>query len=559
MSIIINPRMTNVQASRTKALQSGFTLIEILVAIVILSIGLLGVASLQVQGLKNNQSAYLRTQAAILAYDMADRMRTNPSEADTYADFDTLGVVPPDPQCISNDAGCSAQNLAFTDLFEWAERLNGTEESAILLPDAQGTIDLNDDGVFIITVSWNETSWDEDAQSKQVIAQRFFYKPSVVRMKTMNQHLTTLKKMAGLSLIELMIAMTISSLLLLGVTNIYFNSRETDKFTSELSRIQETGRQALDFLARDIRMSGYLGCLDSGTPGEIRISASNPPTEDFRNSALLGFEVTDSSWVEANVVDGSGEIIQNLGEHFLGATFINDALIGSDVIALQRTSTANTALASNMAASNSDIELIDNIQGFQQGDIAVISNCQNADIFRISNDPNAGGTFLLEHDLTTNSGLALVAPYTTNARVMRLESVLYFVGDTGRTTAKGSPINALYRVTDNMSNSAAPTFTVEEIIEGVDNMQILYGERIGASGLRYVTADRLTSMEGVESIQLGLLLSGTQDVLVQADDNIYNLPGEAIEPEDSATANVTYDADRRLRREFVTTINLRNR
>ncbi|KZY29247.1 hypothetical protein A3752_17855 [Oleiphilus sp. HI0081] len=155
--------------------QGGFTLIEILVAIVILSIGLLGVASLQVQGLRNNQSAYLRSQASLLVYDMADRMRTNADEAiaGAYDGFDSLGTVPSDPGCINSINGCSEARLADNDLFEWAQRLNGTDESAILLPDARGRIIRGDNNLFTIEISWNETQWDDETQSNQVSNQTF--------------------------------------------------------------------------------------------------------------------------------------------------------------------------------------------------------------------------------------------------------------------------------------------------------------------------------------------------------------------------------------------------
>ena len=56
----------------------GFTLIEVLIAVLVLSIGLLGLASLQAASLKNNYGAYMRSQASILANDMADRIRSNP-------------------------------------------------------------------------------------------------------------------------------------------------------------------------------------------------------------------------------------------------------------------------------------------------------------------------------------------------------------------------------------------------------------------------------------------------------------------------------------------------
>jgi type IV pilus assembly protein PilV len=63
----------------TSSRQQGFTLLEVLVTVIIVAIGLLGVAGLQVAGMRSNHSAYLRTQASIAAYDLVDRMRTDPA------------------------------------------------------------------------------------------------------------------------------------------------------------------------------------------------------------------------------------------------------------------------------------------------------------------------------------------------------------------------------------------------------------------------------------------------------------------------------------------------
>lgn len=381
----------------------------------------------------------------------------------------------------------------------------------------------------------------------------------------MNKHPTTLQKlsrlaahrnMAGLSLIELMIAMTVSMLLLIGVTSIYLNSRETDKFTNELSRIQETGRIAMDFLAHTIRMVGYQGCLDPNTV-EMNIIANNPPTGDFFNSALIGFEVTDANWAQNNVVDPvTGDVIQNNGEYFIGQDFVANALIGSDVIAVQSARPADIELTGNMSASNANIQVSNNEIGFEPDDIVLISDCQNGDLFRISSNPDS---LTWAHANNVNTDNRLSAPYDLTAQILRFESVVYFVADTGRTNIRGEPINALYRAFDNMDNTANPQFTTEELIEGIDNMQFLYGERLASGNLRYVTADNVGNMELVESIQVGLLVSGTANVLSEPEDTFFILPGEVIQPESEAGADVTYASDRSLRREFTQTVQLRNR
>ena len=70
--------------ARRGARQQGFTLIEVLVSMIVLAIGLLGLAQLQARGLQFNQDAYVRSQATVLAYEIIDRMRANRDNAADY-------------------------------------------------------------------------------------------------------------------------------------------------------------------------------------------------------------------------------------------------------------------------------------------------------------------------------------------------------------------------------------------------------------------------------------------------------------------------------------------
>jgi len=125
-----------------RAQQQGATLIEILIAVVILAVGLIGMAGLQATSVQSNQGAYYRSQASILANDMADRMRTNRDSAlaggYTIADFPT-----------SSSSNEVTGNRAQKDKAEW---LNGLATS---LPDGTGSVTLNS-GVFTISVRWND-------------------------------------------------------------------------------------------------------------------------------------------------------------------------------------------------------------------------------------------------------------------------------------------------------------------------------------------------------------------------------------------------------------------
>jgi type IV pilus assembly protein PilV len=138
--------------------QRGFTLLEILVAIVVLSIGLLGLAGLQVVSLNNNQIAYYRAIASQQAYDMADRIRANlvGVRAGNYNNL-AAGLPGTNPDCLS--ANCTAANMTISDHRQW-NTLN-----ASLLPAGNGTVACAPGAgcsaatgrwIFDITVSWTE-------------------------------------------------------------------------------------------------------------------------------------------------------------------------------------------------------------------------------------------------------------------------------------------------------------------------------------------------------------------------------------------------------------------
>lgn len=116
--------------------QCGFTLLEVLIALLVLSIGLLGLAALQTVGLKFTHESYQRTQAVIQAYDMLDRIRANPGgrTATGYNNV-SLGSIPSlsGINC-TGGTGCSPSQLATFDVSTW----NTTNAS--LLKQGQGAV-----------------------------------------------------------------------------------------------------------------------------------------------------------------------------------------------------------------------------------------------------------------------------------------------------------------------------------------------------------------------------------------------------------------------------------
>lgn len=136
--------------ARLATAQSGFSLIESMVALLVISVGMLGIAALTTQGLGAGRTAQFRAQAVNLAADMADRIRSNRLGRSAY---DAAGEV---DECGPEEAGhadCVPGAVAARDVSEW------TRNVAATLPDGEGAVRYDDSTLppsFAIEVSWTE-------------------------------------------------------------------------------------------------------------------------------------------------------------------------------------------------------------------------------------------------------------------------------------------------------------------------------------------------------------------------------------------------------------------
>jgi type IV pilus assembly protein PilV len=145
---------------------SGFSLLEVLIALVILSVGLLGIAALISTALKSNSSAYMRTQATALAYNIIDRMRAN-LPAVNNGSYNLAMPGAPSAATIPTvctTSTCSSGTLATYDIGQWEYDL------AHQLPQGRGSISnpapSTTDGLVtvVITVKWNDSRAHDSLQ-----------------------------------------------------------------------------------------------------------------------------------------------------------------------------------------------------------------------------------------------------------------------------------------------------------------------------------------------------------------------------------------------------------
>ena len=149
----------------------GFSLLEVLVALAIFSIGLLGLANLQGQSISSSYNAHLRTQATALARSIIDRMRANRDQAIVANNYFTSFAQNP-PSNITNctSVDCSAEEMARLDLLEWKcnlgiymqESFCANLVSQATLPNGDGQIESDGStGQTKVTVRWTDTSGAE--------------------------------------------------------------------------------------------------------------------------------------------------------------------------------------------------------------------------------------------------------------------------------------------------------------------------------------------------------------------------------------------------------------
>jgi len=440
----------------------------------------------------------------------------------------------------------------------------------------------------------------------------------------------------GITLIELMVALAVSSIIMLAIANIYSSTKKTAVIHDEFARVQDNIRYVSNTLALNIRNAGYYGCAVASNPTSISNRILGNEFINFNlETGIMGFEAVGSDvgnaplvidttvpsnsaadWVTvgqpaatptvptptAKFINAAGleDRTTNLNTA-LPAPVINRAIAGSDILILRTAAGLGIKAAQEDKADtiylddtsggwqigacpqNAGIANVDGISGICELDVLMMSDCTpRAVIFQATNFARVGGgavgacddptkpCFSVRHDAGIANGenrdpaLWSGSRFNTNAEVMRLRTRTYFVG-----------INPPLITEPTLYVRNDASINPDPLIEGVENMQILYGVDTSGNGIanRYFSANNVpdldgdpsTVFEGVVSIKLSLLVRTPQDMpgINRTLADYANLTYAMVSPASPITIDpIPVDAastDRRMRKVVNLTINIRNK
>lgn len=210
----------------------------------------------------------------------------------------------------------------------------------------------------------------------------------------LNNRCSSIKNLWGLSLIELMLALTVSSFLFLIMTTVFLCTEHMFKIQEELSNLQENKRIAVKLLTSDLHLAGYIGCA--------KLSADFP-LKKFRTYDL---KPQNKISITANTVE-----VQH----------------------------ASIPHANVLQSTKGSTEIIStNDSRFSTGDILLISDCKAAEIFQIKS------IIKKSHYQIIIPTVELTNTYDKQAEIALFEKNYYFIAKTTRKSPQGKPIYALY-------------------------------------------------------------------------------------------------------------------
>lgn len=374
-------------------------------------------------------------------------------------------------------------------------------------------------------------------------------------------------KQFGVSLIELMLALALGSVVTTGVISLFVSNAKTYSLLIGQSRMQESARFALEFIGRSVRIAGYRGCFSSGTvyttmnpiPAEPMI----PYEFDLRNG-VEAYEATGAGvWsppltplpttingVDTNVWTTSNNPGQNNG--------IDTSRIvsGTDVLTLRGLSQVDARVAQNMPTSAENIVVQIPPGGLEFGDdyLVMIHDCAQGTIFRITGSPALNTPAANQATIAHGMGdpdrgrndflrLAQTNSYSTDASVTAILTHTFYIAPGAGLNNVGNTPFSLWRKTGVQS----PV----ELVEGVEDLQILFGVDTDNDGVpnQYRRANMVVDFTRVITVRISVIVNSVDNV------EATSTPTHGCVVQDCLDDEVF---DGLLRRTFTQTILMRN-
>ncbi len=331
-------------------------------------------------------------------------------------------------------------------------------------------------------------------------------------------------KHRGMSLIEILVALALSLLIMGGAITLMSNNKRIYKDQNEMGRLQENARFAIEILIKDIRMAGYVGCVDNIDNIQNHLNGASNDDNIFAIQNPIEGSDSAANWAPSSSTDQ-----------------VSTMAAGTDGITIRYLDPNGMSPTAKMPTTSANIE-VNNIADLAIGDIVGVADCESAEVFEITQLPS--GTAIQHNTGATafvgNATKVLQKRYGDDAFIVKFVANRYYI------RANGFGNNSLYRQEANG--------TVLELIEGVDSMQILYGEDTTNDTVadQYVNAATVgaTNWNNVVSVRLALLINGVdQNFSSNQDTTTYNMLGTNAGPFN----------DYRRRKIFTNTVSIRNR
>lgn len=350
----------------------------------------------------------------------------------------------------------------------------------------------------------------------------------------------------GVSLVEMMVATTLSIVIGAGVIQIFTSNKQTYRVQEAVSRLQENGRFALEFLNKDMRMAGFFGCsgMSSGLTitNNVDFNKNHGTVAQYDGQAQAALDAFSGSESLKGFSYTTGTPNAELVAVGLSSgTNVGDLVENTDVLFIRRGSSCPGGGVDEHLndVSNAQIFIDDNSQcQIQQNDIVMVSDCQNADIFGVSSVPGTtpGTRANIAHGSNWNDGPMLANNYGPDAKVFKMHNDIYYIG----VGTSGQP--SLFR-RDLSRLASTGGLTSVELVEGIEDMSLSFGEDMDtpADGVadKYVIAASVTNWDNVVAVRVQLSVRTIDDNIAANTDGIWN--------------------DKRVRRTFITTTTIRNR